>query len=126
MAEPGIQRRHRHGRAGVHRPVPQLAVKIFPGLAEKFIRAIAELNTANAVFSSFGAFLENRNYAARRLLPAVPLPLALTSPREQFFAGDLFEFIVARVHQLKFSFAANKSSRNASATRRALRFAKRR
>ena len=79
----------------------QLVVEIFAGLAEKFIRGIAETKDGERGPVQLRRFLrEQELMQCDRFFRRLSFPLGGRHYHQQFFRSNLFEFIIACIHQL--------------------------
>lgn len=79
----------------------QLVVEIFAGLAEKFIRGIAETKDGERGPVQLRRFLrEQELMQCDRFFRRLSFPLGGRYNHQQFFRSNLFEFIIACIHQL--------------------------
>ena len=79
----------------------QLAVEIFARLAEEFIRSIAEAKDSERGPVQLRRFFrEQELMQCDRFFRRLTFPLGGRHDHQQFFRSNLFEFIIACIHQL--------------------------
>ena len=79
----------------------QLAVEIFAGLAEEFIRGIAEAKDGECGSVQLRRFFrEQKLMQCDRFFRRLTFPLGGGHDHQQFFSSNLFEFIITCIHQL--------------------------